>query len=761
MSQFLRLNLLILVLLIFLQPSFAQMSIKGIVVDQSSGLPIESVSLSGLSVNKNAVSKTNGVFLIENVQTDSVLFAIRHVSYRADTLWISAKAKDLIIELAPLVIKLDNISVSAMAQRKNQISVDNVILGIKEIEALPIQLGEVDVLKALEIQPGVFRTSELSSAINVRGGSGGHNSFLLDGQTIFNPNHLLGFMSTFNADLIEGVEMSKSGYHPNLGGSLSSFIQVYNRIGNTDRYKGKIGIGLLSSRLMIEGPIRKKKSSFIIGLRKSYFDLFTKTYNRIYEGEIDFTPLPEYNYYDFQFKLHSSLGPKSFIEFIGFNSSDKLDLIKESSKKLNTSWSNKFLALHLKHYHSGKSYFSFNSGLSSYSFDLDRDFHSQLLMRSDIYRWNNSFNWEKEFSKVVNISSGVFFDRTWYRHNNRKLENQLLLEEQSEKLQSIYTGAYIQSEIKLSSTVKFNLGLRLNSFFQDKWFLKPAPRLVLAYAKNNGQINLTYARTYQFDHLITAYGMNLPNDIWYPSGNDFPEESSDQVTLGAKKKFSKTLRGSISLFYRKMNHQFDYKEGADIVFESVTEQILIGKGEAKGIEANFNLSSGNIVSNINYTLADTWRKTDGINNGQKYNPSFDITHHVNVLFQYKIKPNLSFCASWFFASGQYITYPQGLMLVQGFGNDIAKQDMVPLYDKRNNVQMPSTHRLDISLNYSKEHSKGRSTVSIGVYNVYNKSNPYFVYFDTEKSEMNSTRIVPKQKSMIPFLPSFNYSYEFK
>lgn len=738
----------------------AQDTYTGIVVDANSLKGVGGVSFVSEANNQHTVSDNKGRFLIEIAESDSVLFVVRHLSYHPYSLYLKKNERQIRIELKPLVVDLEHVDVSALANKRQKVSSGTILIGVDEIESLPTQLGEMDVLKVLELQAGVFRTSELSSGINVRGGSGGHNSFVLDGQAIFNPNHLLGFMSTFNSDLLSQVSMVKDAYHPRLGGSLSSYIQVENRIGSKDSIKAKLGIGLLSSRLMLEGPIKKSKSSFILGVRKSYFDFFTKNYNNIHEDKKEFSPLPEYNFSDIQFKIHTQINANSFLELNAFKSYDDLNLLSDNDKSLGTTWGNQFLNLHLRKYMSSRSQLSVNSGISHYAFDLEQNHHLRLQMQSSVLRWNNSVDWSFKLNSKLNINAGAFFDYSWYNINNTEDEEDLVLNQHSESLNSIYSGIYIWSDLVLFGGIELGFGCRLNFFDTDKTSVKPSLRTQLKFIRESWAINLSYSQTHQFNHLISAYGINLPNDLWYPSGENVPVEKAEQLSFGLDLKQIKNLTLRMSIYYKQMKNQLDYIDGADLLFRDISEQILLSDGDAKGMEVETRYRKGRLTGNVNYTLADTWRKNDLINNGKRFHPSFDITHKLNLSFQYKLSQSLSFSAAWFYASGQSITFPAGAVLLQGFGNEKVTPRVVPLYGDRFNVRMTPSHRLDVGLKYVKSHRRGKSTYSFGIYNLYNRANPYFYYFDTDKTVDNTIRILPKQKSLIPFLPSLNYTYEF-
>lgn len=750
----------IIILLLFSFQLNAQNTYKGMVVDANSLKVISGASLVSENQNYHTISDHKGRFSIDVGEVDSLRFMVRHLSYHPFSFYLKKNKQEIKIELKPLVVDLEHVNVSALAARKKKISTGTILIGVDEIESLPTQLGEIDVLKVLELQAGVIRTSELSSGINVRGGSGGHNSFLLDGQAIFNPNHLLGFMSTFNSDLLSQVSMDKDAYHPRLGGSLSSYIQVKNRIGSKDSIKTKLGIGLLSSRFMLEGPIKKSKSSFILGMRRSYFDLFTKSYNKIHEDKKEFSPLPEYNFSDIQFKIHTQINENSFLELNAFKSYDDLDLLSDKSKSLGTTWGNQFLNLHLRKYVSSRSQLSVNSGISHYAFDLEQKHHLRLQMQSSVLRWNNSVDWRFKLNSKLNIDVGAFFDYSWYKNDNSEVEEDLVLNQYEESLNSIYSGVYVWSDVVLFQGLELGIGCRLNVFDTDKMIVKTSPRLQLKFIRKTWAMNLSYSKTHQFNHLISAYGINLPNDLWYPSSEKVPDEMADQLSLGFDFMQVEYLKLRTSVYYKKMKNQLDYVEGADLLFKDISEQILLSDGDAKGMEVEARYQKRRLTGNINYTLADTWRKNNLINQGERFHPSFDITHKLNLSFQYKLSPSLSFSAAWFYASGQSITFPAGAVLLQDFGNEKVTPRVVPLYGDRFNVRMSPSHRLDIGLKYVKNHHKGKSIYSFGIYNLYNRANPYFYYFDTEKTADNTIRILPKQKSLIPFLPSLNYTYEF-
>ena len=755
-------SLFLLICICLIVPLNAQVTVEISVLDQESLLPIEGVSISSDDLKTHAVSDRNGIIQLESLIADSVRFLFRHVSYDDKIVWIKKSENNCVIKLIPTQVKLKNVNISAYQRKKNDPSLSTIVLSRKDIEELPSHLGETDIIKILEVQPGVIRTNELNPALNVRGGSGGHNSFVLDGQPIFNPNHLLGILSTFNADLLESASMHKDGYHPKLGGSLSSYIHVKNRIGNKQKLAGKIGIGLLSSRFSLEGPVFKSKVSFLFGARRSYFDLFAKSYNKINEGKKDFSPLPEYNFQDIQLKLHSKINEKWFAELEMFRSSDKLDLLKEDNgKRLITNWSNQFVGFHLKHYsHSGFTA-HFITGLGEYDFDLNRDHNNLLRVDSETNVWNNKFDLSKKLFANLELSGGAFIDLYKFQYKNKLSDTDVILKENASNKNATYCGAYLNLKYEFLDKLIFNLGGRLNYYKQDSWIKEFSPRLSCTYKlREDLSLNVNYGVTHQFNHLLSTYGINLPNDIWYPSNSKIPSEQAHQLALSIEKMWEDRFVFRVSSFVKDMKNVIDYSDGADLLFKKVEDEVLLGVGKSKGIELELNWNLSKLRTSLFYTLSDTWRKFEEINNGRKFNPPYDIRHTINFLSHLRISNKLSCSASWYYASGQSVTFPVGAIVVQDAGPEIANTEIIPVYGDRYNLRMPSTHRLDVSLRYTKTQKKGRSIFSIGVYNVYNRSNPYFIYFDTGKNENGSRRFLPKQKALIPFLPTINYTYEF-
>ncbi len=256
--------------------------------------------------------------------------------------------------------------------------------------------------------------------------------------------------------------------------------------------------------------------------------------------------------------------------------------------------------------------------------------------------------------------------------------------------------------------------------------------------------------------------MNLPNDLWYPSKQSFPAERADQISLGFTRPITTSIHTGATAYYKKMVNLMDFRYGASILFNPLLNELVFGNGHSKGIEAEAYYKNQKLNIGINYTLADTWQKFTEINNGKAFNPPYDVTHNLNISGIYNISENIDFSLSWCYASPQAFSFPNSIMIIQSAYTDIANPQLTPIYDKRYNIRMPSTHRLDISLRYTKNHKKGRSILNFSIYNLYNRANPYFVYFEESniKNENNTTKILPKQKALIPFLPSINYTYEF-
>nr|WP_320117688.1 TonB-dependent receptor [uncultured Marinifilum sp.] len=581
----------------------AQSSVNIFVRDKESALPIEKASILSNDLKYHAISNSDGRIVLEMPVKDSVMLILRHISYNEKVIWLKEERQEIVIEMIPLSINLNDVNVSANKSRKVSPSLSSIHIGRKDLEQIPAHLGEIDVIKILETQPGVIRTNELNPAINVRGGSGGHNSFVLDGQPIFNPNHLLGILSTFNADLIESASMVKDGYHPQLGGSLSSFIEVKNRIGNKEKLTGKVGIGLLSSRLSLEGPIKKDKISFLFGVRRSYFDLFARSYNNINEGKKDFSPLPEYNFQDYQLKIHAKINQNWFAEMELFRSSDNLDLLKEEDgKRLVTDWSNQFASFHIKHY-SGENFNAhFVSGIGMYEFDLNRDHNNFLNVDSKTEVWNNKLDINYKLVTKLELTAGIFCDLYQFKYTNHLSDTDVLLKENNSSKNATYCGAYLNFKYQPSEKLAFNLGGRINNYKQDNWMHETSPRFSITYSVFDDLIlNMNYGVTYQFNHLLSTYGMNLPNDIWYPSSSQIPAEEAKQFAIGIEKSWTSGFMLKMSSFFKEMNNVIDYSDGADLLFNKVEDEVILGKGESQGVEVEFNWKSKRLGTTLLYT----------------------------------------------------------------------------------------------------------------------------------------------------------------
>lgn len=748
---------IILCLLLFSFFSIGQITQKGIIVSEKSNNPIVGASI---FISQEVFTSTNTAGEFSLNIGDSVFISISHLSYYTKSLWIKKKNSPFYISLKPLVVKLSDVVVSGLKSNSKTKPIETIVLSISDIEAMPAQFGEIDVLKILEHKPGVFRANELNSAIHVRGGSGGHNSFVIDGQNVFNPNHLLGFMSTFNADLIQEVSLQKNGFSTQLGGSLSSYFQIKNRIGNLHHFKGKVGIGLLSSRAMLEGPIKKASSSFIIGIRKSYFDFISKSYNSMYQHKEGFTALPEYNFNDIQLKLHSKLLNNLYGDIAFFNSGDKLKLEKAKGKELYTEWGNKFVNINLKYYPTEKITMAFVSGYSSYKFNFNS--RSRLLAHNDVGRFNNNFNIDYSYSHKMLIKLGVFYQLSNYNYNTILCDGSLIYNSFAVSEKSKYYGTYLQTDYAISDNILASAGVRFNVFDTDKIRTSIAPRIVLSYVKELCTITLAYSRTFQYEHLVNSFGMNMPTDLWYPSLNGFPVEKGDQLSLNYSTNITPDLHISLTTYYKEMKDIFNFRDGSNILFKPLNSQIVLGKGKSKGIESSINLRKDNYNIDLNYTYACTEHQFEDINNGLGFSPPFDLRHNINISGSYRFTDNIDFSFTWFYASPQLITFPTSVVAIQGAYTSVSSPTIIPVFENRYNLRMIPTHRLDIAIKYKRKHKKGKSMYIFSIYNLYNKANPYFLYFSENKGNSvdNTTRLELKQKSLIPFLPSINYTYEF-
>lgn len=685
--------------------------------------------------------------------------------------------------------------VSAKSQEKKvenkKISV--VKMETAKIKEIPVIFGEVDILKTITLLPGIQSAGEGNSGFNVRGGSQDQNLILLDEATVYNASHLLGFFSVFNGDAVKDLEVYKGGIPAKYGGRLSSIVDIKMRDGNAKKFSAIGGIGTISSRLTLEGPIVKNKSSFMIAGRRSYADLFLPLApdQGIRNSKLYF--------YDLNLKANYEISDKDRLYVSGYFGRDVLGL----SELFKINWGNATATVRWNHLVNEKTFVNTSLVYSDFNYGFDIKFAENASFGldqaiNDIYIKSDWTHYASQKS-ILNYGGQV----TYHRFNpglfaaNNEDSRAIFEDTQLEKKKALENGFYIDHDYKYNKRLNMRYGLRLSSFsniggteyryIKDPETNEPIPSLTVADSFSSGEIYNTYVgleprasvsynlasslalkgsynRTFQYIQQATNTASAFPTDQWFSANRNIKPQRADQVALGLFKNFDLGLETSMEIYYKWMNQQIDYRDNARIAFnENLDGELLLGKGWAYGTEFYVAKTEGKSSGFISYTWAKTMRQIEGISGGEPYVANFDRRHNLSLVFTQKFTKRLLATASFVYSSGQPLTTPISKYYYNGVWNS-------EYADVRNNYRIPAYHRADIGITLkSKEKldQKYKSNWNFSVYNLYNRANPYAIYFRTvEDTDLtkNPDAIVGNtaafQTTLFKMIPAVTWNFEF-
>ncbi|SHJ77180.1 TonB-dependent Receptor Plug Domain [Hymenobacter daecheongensis DSM 21074] len=652
-----------------------------------------------------------------------------------------------------------------------QMSVER--LTTKEAKLLPALFGEVDLLKTLQLKPGVQNGGEGTSGLFVRGGSADQNLFLLDEAVVYNPSHLFGLFSVFNPDAVQSVDLYKGGFPAQFGGRLSSVVDVKLREGDPQKYTVSGGLGLISSRLTLEGPIVKEKGSFIISGRRTYFDVFTRQINKLNKDAEDYNPIPDYYFYDFNAKANYKLGSKDQLFLTGYYGRDIFGFNSTNGFNFDFTWGNTVGALRWNHVFSPRLFlnttvsttryqYGITNKLDQFSFGLSSDIRDYAL-RSDLEYALNDRHTLKAGATATAHRFGVGRLQAGSADGTLNIGSDVTYHGQEASL-------YASDNFRASDKLQLEYGLRLTGFRSGSdVFGGIEPRASARYSLTPAtSLKASYAQMYQYVHLVTNSGASLPTDVWYPSRQNVKPQRSQQVATGVSFLLGdgKYLLTN-EVYYKWARNQVDFRDGAQLFANSdLDAEFLFGKGWAYGDEIYLEKKQGRTTGWVGYTLAWTRRNfqpqrgTTGINNGRDFFPTYDRRNNLTVVVLHQLTPRINLTGSFVYTSGAPTTLPSGRFAFQDlFGGDVAA---VPIYPDRNTYRMAPYHRLDLGLVYKLKPRRGESDLTFSVYNAYNRRNPYFVYFDQVKDKQTNlvTSYRARQVSLFPVIPSVTYNFKF-
>jgi outer membrane receptor for ferrienterochelin and colicin len=755
--------------------SFSQKAtLNGYISDKKTGERLLGASIFILNKNLGTTSNSFGFYSI-TIPKDSIEVSFSYTGYAPFIKTVLLNA-DMTLDVA-LEPSQELAGVVVKATRKetiqNRTQMSSIELPVATIKSLPAFFGESDVLKAIQLLPGIQAGSEGSSGIYVRGGGPDQNLILLDGVPVYNVSHLFGFFSVFNTDALNSVDVMKGGFPARYGGRLSSVIDIRMKEGNKNEFGGEGGIGLVASRLTLEGPIGKKKNiSYMVSGRRTYLDLFMRPIIKAQtSGGVD----AGYFFYDLNGKINFTLGEKDHLYLSGYFGNDKFFAREKTSSgqdkstfKSDLLWGNVTAVARWNHEFNRKLFGNLTFYNSRYNFTVSADDKSESPGNNDRYYleyfsgirdW--SARYDVDFLPSPNhfIKAGASITEHFYKPGavQSKVTSGSYNEDTLIKYRFIHAkemDAYVEDDIRISSKLKTNIGLHFTGFsVVNQFYTSVQPRVSLRYLLTpDVSIKASYVKMNQYIHLLSNSGIGLPTDLWVPVTKKVPPQIAHQVALGISYLHKNNYEVSLEGYYKTMQNVIEYSEGASFINATSNweDKIEIGKGWSYGMEVFVQKKLGNTTGMLGYTLSWTNRQFDNLNNGKIFPYRYDRRHDLKAAIVHRVSKGFELSADFVFGTGQAITLPTEIYMDD-------HQREIEVYDGRNGYRMGNYHRLDLGMKFTKKKKWGERSWVISVYNVYNHQNPFFIY-----RSYNSTSGKPefRQVSLFPIIPSVSYQFKF-
>ncbi len=770
----------------------AQFTLTGYIQDAKSLEKIPNASIILPYAKQITTTNNYGFFSITTIR-DTATAIIKTMGYKTiDTLLNFNENEIITFSLVAFTKSETDIIVTGRRTLpiEQQTQMSRVSIPIEQIKALPRFLGEVDVLKALQLLPGVSQGTEGTSGILVRGGTPDQNLFLLDGTQVYNTSHLFGIFSVFNADAIKSVDLYKGGFPARFGGRLSSVVDLVLKDGNKNKMHGEGSIGLITSKLTLEGPLKKGKSSFIVSGRRTYLDAVAAPF--IKTAATDIQGFAAY-FYDLNAKLHFELNKKDRLYFSWFSGQDFLKIrIKENDgndvykSRLRFGWGNLVGTARWNHIFNKKLFANAMINYTKYRFLTDASFEEtnsgetsgfKAKYTSGIY----DIGAKMDFDYRPNANHSIKFGGNLLQHvftpgattvkitNNGASDLDTAIN--TTKQRSFEASVYIEDDWQITDKLKMNVGIH-GSIFKatSKWYPSIQPRINARYLlANNWAIKASYTHMAQFIHLLTNNATTLPTDLWVPSTDNVKPQTSRQVALGlAKTIFNNQYEFSVEGYYKTMNGIIEYKDGASFLNTRAANwdtKVEGGKGWAYGTELLLQKKQGRLTGWLGYTLSWSQRQFSDINFGKKFFYKYDRRHDVELALTYKLTKGWEIGSSWQFTSAAPFTIPiasynRTTLEQVNINNFYGFNSAIDYYGSRNNFRLLPYHRMDVSFTHRKKKKRYERYWNISFYNMYNRQNPfiYEVERDTPNSTTNNGTLIGY--TLLPIIPNVSLGFSF-
>ncbi len=767
-------------------------TLSGYILDTKTGERLIGATIYETASKNGAVSNDYGFYSLQVPRTEETTLVISYLGYGTikETVYTTEDQK-LDFPLLSENYLLNEVELTATKetpiQNRNEIGV--LSIPVEQIEMLPALGGEVDVLKALQLMPGVQSGNEGSSGLYVRGGSPDQNLVLLDDVPMYYVNHLGGFVSTFNIDAISNVKLIKGGFPARYGGRLSSILDIRMKDGNMKEFEGSGMIGMVAAKLALQGPIKKDTTSYMISARRMLYDLLTRPISKIAFNGVSLG----YTFYDFNAKINHKFSDKDRLFLSTYLGNDRSVIRKKGDDafKNTLEWGNNLVALRWNHLYGQKLFSNVTLSYTRYRFltesegeftDNGEKFKTSRKFLSGIYdigakadfEYFASTNYKFKFggnSIYHTFKPGATTNRQ-STNGNRTLDNTV----GDIDIFAWENSAYFENEIRIGGRINTNLGFRGAVYHVNgKDHVSLEPRALASYLITDAMsIKAGYSRMQQNVHLLTNSGVGLPTDLWVPATDKVAPQTSQQWSLGIARSIKDGIyEFSAEAYYKNMRNLIEYKEGASFLGTTPNWEDLVesgGDGTSYGLELLLQKKEGRTTGWVGYTWSKTDRRFANINNGKAFPYRYDRRHDASIVVAHRFNKKVDMSATWVYGTGAAFTLPIAKYDIidetgdVGYGDDRFSE--VFIYGERNANRMRAYHRLDLGVNFRKKKKWGERTLNISIYNVYNRQNPYFYFVDGEEkldAEGNfdgyeSTFM--SQQSLFPILPSISYGFRF-
>ena len=758
-------------------------TISGYVEDAETGERLVGATLYEEEKQIGTTTNAHGFYSL-TLPAGAVTFRVSYIGYAADTLRLTLDDNlQHIFHLNALSVELAEVEI--VAETAKPAGLEQVRITPAEIRKLPALLGETDVLKTLQLLPGIQSGQEGTTGLYVRGGGPDQNLILLDGVPVYNVGHIFGFVSVFNTDAIQSVNLIKGGFPSRYGGRLSSVIDITMKEGNLKDYVATGSVGLLASRLMVEGPIVKDKSSFALSGRRTYLDVLAGPFINSDDNRSG------YYFYDLNAKANYVFSNRSRLYFSLYGGRDRFSSVssetfKGSGETESTTaklfWGNLTSTLRWTRLLSRKLFLSTTLLYSQYRLETaieekttfkDRDQVESFSLdySSGLYDWSARLDVDYLPDARHGVKFGIGATHHTFRPGTtqrRSLSTDLPAQDTTLSptgpQEAVEVSAYIEDEMQVSPAFSANVGVHGSAFFVgDARYTSVQPRLSVRYQLlDRWRLQASFTTMRQYIHLLTNAGIGLPTDLWVPATDRIKPQDALQASLGVERRFSR-FNLQVVGFYKRMRHLIEYKEGADFLAtgQDWQNKVEAGRGRSYGTEVFMQKRQGRTTGWVGYTWSRTTRRFEEINRGRAFPYRYDRRHDVSLVLTRHLSARRTFSVTWVYGTGNAVTLPVGRFRDGGF---VFGSNRL-LYESRNGVRIPAYHRLDVAYRIRYDTKWGDGELSLGLYNAYNRKNPFYLFLDEKEErdpETGAPRFVDvyKQVSLFPILPSISYRFTF-